>query len=319
MSSIAVSLAFSAARHERTSFTRDAAREGRQSIVPHVSTLRIATLNVWNKSGPWPERLEMIRSELSRLQPVILGLQEVLRFAPNGLDAFDARPEHCQALQIADGSGYEVVFAEASDYSGGLRFGNALLSRWPIRESRTFLLPSVDSGESRALLYALVETPYGLLPVFVTHLNWKLHHGSVRLEQVRYIVERIFELAPVQSSLLPPLLMGDMNADPDSDEMRYLRGLKVLDGKSVYFTDAWLYAGDGSFGATFDRNNHFARRAHEPSRRIDYVFVRGPDKLLRGEPIRTELAFARADASGSVWPSDHFGVVTDLFFEPRSP
>ncbi|MDQ2647290.1 MAG: endonuclease/exonuclease/phosphatase family protein [Myxococcota bacterium] len=284
-----------------------------------MSTLRIATLNVWNKSGPWPERLEMIRTELSRLQPGILGLQEVLRFAPNGLDAFDGRTEHCQALQIAQGFGYEAVFVEACDYSNGLRFGNALLTRWPIRESRSFMLPSLGSGESRALLYALVETPYGPLPTFVTHLNWKLHHGSVRLEQVRYIVERIFELAPVQGSLLPPLLMGDMNADPDSDEMRYLRGLKVLDGKSVYFTDAWLYAGDGSFGATFDRKNHFARRSHEPSRRIDYVFVRGPDKLLRGEPIRTELAFDRADTSGSIWPSDHFGLVTDLFFEPRSP
>jgi len=284
-----------------------------------VSTLRIATLNVWNKSGPWPERLALIRNELSRLQPVIFGLQEVLRFAPNGLDAFDGRVDHCQALEIAEGFGYEVVFAEAHDYSGGLRFGNALLSRSPIRERRAFPLPSLDSGESRVLLYALVETPFGLLPVFVTHLNWKLHHGSVRLEQVRFVVERIFELAPVQSELLPPVLMGDMNADPDSDEMRYLRGLKVLDGKSVYFTDTWLYAGDGGSGATFDRNNHFARRAHEPSRRIDYVFVRGPDKLLRGEPIRTELAFSQADPSGSVWPSDHFGIVTDLVFESRSP
>jgi hypothetical protein len=47
--------------------------------------------------------------------------------------------------------------------------------------------------------------------------------------------------------------------------------------------------------------------------------VRGPDALLRGEPIRTEVAFATPGPSGNVWPSDHFGVVTDLVFAARSP
>jgi endonuclease/exonuclease/phosphatase family metal-dependent hydrolase len=284
-----------------------------------VSTLRIATLNVWNKAGPWPQRLPLIRQELARLDPVVVGLQEVLRFAVNGLSEFEPSSHNCQATEIAEGLDYRVAYAEASDYSNGLKFGNALLSRYPIRESRTFVLPDAGSGESRCLLYAALETPYGVLPVFVTHLNWKLHHGSVRFLQVQAIVERVFELAPLSAESLPPVLMGDFNADPDSDEIRYLRGLKVEAGKSVFFADAWHYAGDGSFGATFDRKNHHARLSHEPPRRIDYVFVRGPDKLLRGEPVHTELAFAAPGPSGDVWPSDHFGLVTDLIFQPRSP
>jgi endonuclease/exonuclease/phosphatase family metal-dependent hydrolase len=272
--------------------------------------LKIATLNIWNKAGPWPERLRLIRTQLAELAPDLLGLQEVLRLSnpPAGLT-----PEGDQATEIAQGLGYQSAYAPAADYGSGLWFGNALLSRHPIRESHAIALPGAESGEHRALLYALVETPFGALPVFVTHLNWKLHHGSIRLAQIRFIVERIFELAPIDDQQLPAVLMGDMNAEPDSDEIRYLRGLATIEGKSVYFSDAWRYAGDGP-GHTFDRRNRFAAIAHEPPRRLDYIFVRGPDRKLRGEPLATRLAFATPEGEGdnALWPSDHFGLVTEL-------
>jgi endonuclease/exonuclease/phosphatase family metal-dependent hydrolase len=273
--------------------------------------LSIATLNIWNKAGPWPERLRLIRAQLAELAPDLLGLQEVLRLGRDGQPALT--PEEDQATEISEGLGYRIAYARAADYGAGLWFGNALLSRHPILESRTIPLPGTETGESRALLYALVETPFGELPVFVTHLNWKLHHGSTRLLQVRFIVERIFELAPVNDQQLPAVLMGDMNAEPDSDEIRYLRGLATVAGNSVYFTDAWGYAGAGP-GYTFDRRNRFAALAHEPPRRIDYIFVRGPDRKLRGEPIGTRLAFAtpEGEPGGEIWPSDHFGIVTEL-------
>lgn len=268
-----------------------------------TQTLRIATLNIWNKSGPWLERLPLIRAELAALSPDVIGLQEVLRLDQPGI-------ENDQAGEIAEGLSYEVAFGAAASYGGGLLFGNALLSKHPIRETKTFPLPGEESGETRALLYALVATPHGDMPVFVTHLNWKLHHGSVRLRQVRFIVERIFELCPVDEKRLPPVLMGDFNAEPESDEIRHLRGLAGVDGQTVYFADAWVCGGDGSFGATFDRKNRFAALAHEPPRRIDYIFVRGPDRKFRGEPLSTRLAFA--SATTDVWPSDHFGLVTDI-------
>ncbi len=286
-----------------------------------MSTLRIATLNIWNKSGPWLSRLALIRREIERLQPAVLGLQEVLRFAPQGRPHFVASEATCQATEIGAGFDYSVAYAEASDYGGGLMFGNALLSRFPILSTQSFILPGLESGESRSLLHAVLDTPYGQLPVFVTHLNWKFHQGSVRLAQVRFIADRVAELAPIRGPFLPPVLMGDFNAEPEADEIRYLRGLSVVDGRSVFFADAWVYGGDGGPGATYDRNNDYARLAREPSRRIDYIFVRGPDAALRGEPMQTELAFAAPEASpsGVVWPSDHFGVVTDLYLLARSP
>ncbi|MEZ4225553.1 MAG: endonuclease/exonuclease/phosphatase family protein [Polyangiaceae bacterium] len=275
-------------------------------------TLRIATLNIWNKSGPWLRRLELIRSELARSRLNVLGLQEVLRMDRGGV----VTDETCQATEIGGALGYQVAYGAAADYGGGLHFGNALLSRHPIVSSRTLPLPGRESGETRSLLYALVDSPFGQLPVFVTHLNWKLHHGNYRLAQVKFIVEQIFELCPIDETKLPPVLMGDFNADPDSDEIRYLRGLATLDGSSVYFADAWSYGGDGTPGYTFDRKNAFAALAHEPPRRIDYIFSRGPDRSFRGEPLTTRLAFC--DEAGGIWPSDHFGLTTELAAEPRS-
>lgn len=277
-----------------------------------TASLRVACLNIWNKSGPWPARLQRIRADVAALRPDILGLQEVLRLQ-EGAAAITA--ERCQATEIAAGHGYHTAFAAAADYGGGLMFGNALLSRFEILSERRFQLPGKESGETRSLLYAALSTPHGELPVFVTHLNWKLHHGSVRLAQVRFIVDAIFELCPVDESKLPPILMGDFNAEPDSDEIRYLRGLATVEGKSAYFADAWRYAGDGTPGYTFDRKNPFAALAHEPPRRIDYIFTRGPDRKFRGEPLRTQLAFCE-EADG-VYPSDHFGLVTDLAVEAR--
>jgi endonuclease/exonuclease/phosphatase family metal-dependent hydrolase len=151
-------------------------------------------------------------------------------------------------------------------------------------------------------------------------LNWRFDHGCVRLEQVAFIAARIEELAPPLGGFLPPILMGDFNAEPDADEIRFLRGLHVQNGKSVHFADAWVYGGDGTPGATYDMRNDYARKNREPARRIDYIFARGPDAELRGEPMRTELCCTNPEVGkdGLVWASDHFGVYAELQMEPRS-
>lgn len=276
--------------------------------------MRIATLNIWNRSGPWERRLELIRTELGLLRPDVLGLQEVLALR----DADPADASASQAREIAEGTDYSIAYGAAQDLGQGLDFGNAVLSKYPIVEQQVFRLPGEESGETRSLLYALVDAPQAPLPVYVTHFNWKLHHGSIRVRQMKFVVDTILEHSPIRGghAKLPPVLMGDFNAEPESDEIRFLRGLATLDGRSVYFSDAWIAGGDGTPGYTFDRRNQFAGLAHEPPRRIDYIFVRGPDRRWRGEPLSTRLAFDREE--DGVWPSDHFGLVCDIAAEPRS-
>ena len=193
-----------------------------------------------------------------------------------------------------------------------LRFGNAVLSRWPITTRHVEALPGADaSDQQRSLLHAVVARPAGPVDVFVTHLNWKADEGHIREAQVKHIARTVAERAPADGRH-PPILCGDFNAEPGSDEIRYLRGLTRLGGEgSVRFVDAWEYAGERP-GHTFDPlRNPFARVYPRPGRRVDYVFVRGPLRAGAGVPQRAFLAFARPGPDG-VHVSDHFGVCVDL-------
>ncbi|HVJ19397.1 MAG TPA: hypothetical protein VM686_28455, partial [Polyangiaceae bacterium] len=69
-----------------------------------------------------------------------------------------------------------------------------------------------------------------------------------------------------------------------------------------------------SSGHTYCRDNAYALKNGEPNRRIDYIFVRGPDKQMRGEPYNVRRAFEESvpGSDGPVWASDHYGVVCDL-------
>ena len=208
---------------------------------------------------------------------------------------------------MSDGLGYEVAWGKASE-NHGYPTGNAILSRWPIVRSETIALPNGGTDEDRCAVFAEIASPFGKLPFFVTHLNWKLHHGHVRQLQVRALAAAVARLAPLGG--FPPVVVGDFNAEPDSDEIRYMRGLTGLGGECVYFADSFGVAGDGSHGATFSKRNPFAEPVREPERRIDYVFVRGPDDSQRGEPTEAQVCFDRPHEA--TYPSDHFGVVATI-------
>lgn len=264
-----------------------------------MKTLRVATLNIWNRLGPWEERLPAIRSGIAALSPDLLGLQEVVRL-PEADGGFD------QVTAIAQGFGYHFAYARAHDERW---LGNAALSRWPIARSQTLELPRGGTDERRNLLFAEIQSPYGTIPLFVTHLNWKFDDGHVRASQLREIVLAIDGLRNADG--FPAVLVGDMNAEPDSDEMRYMRGLTNLGGgRRVYFQDAFALAGDGSSGITYSQRNPFASTLREPDRRIDYVFVQGRDERHRGEPIDAAVCFDQP--VDGTFPSDHFGVVANL-------
>ena len=109
---------------------------------------------------------------------------------------------------------------------------------------------------------------------------------------------------------LPPVLVGDFNAQPDATEIRFLKGLHALEGRSVFFADCFGVAGEGP-GYTFDATrNPFAAPTHEYPRRIDYVFVRGPDKKVRGKPLEARVVMQEIE--GGVCASDHYGVYAEV-------
>jgi len=279
---------------------------------PATPPLRVLTLNLWHDQGPWPARAALVRRWIERLAPDVIGFQEVL--CGPGVDL---------VADVLDGLPYQVAFAAAQPHwhQRQLAFGNAVASRFSIVDQAQLALPhlddpSHDDGERRVVLSVTLDTPVGPLSVSCTHLQWKLHHGHVRERQIVALCDFVRARRP--GFELPPILVGDFNAEPDSAEMRYATGLQSLGGRSVLFYDAWRVAGErrgpDDAGVTWSNRNPYARAAHEPDRRIDYVLVGYPTPAGVG---RIESCRVVCDEpEGGVWPSDHFGVLATLRTAP---
>ncbi len=258
--------------------------------------VRVLTWNIWWRYGPWERRRPAIAATLARLDADVIALQEVWSDETTDL-----------AAELAAELGYHHVFASSRDMKG-FGYGDALLSRWPIvRYESTLLHGQKENGESRLVLFAEVDGPRGPLPVFSTHLNWRFDHSHVRQRQVADLARFVDRMRPWT---FPPILCGDFNAEPESEEIRMLTGLTTCPVEGLVFRDAWLGAGGGGPGYTWDNANPYAVAKLEPDRRIDYILVGWPE--ARGAGHIVDCRIAGNEPVGGVWPSDHHAVLAEL-------
>ncbi|AXK37870.1 endonuclease [Streptomyces armeniacus] len=293
--------------------------------------MRVLTWNLWWRFGPWRERREAIRTVLREERPDVVGLQEVWADGTDNLaglladdlgmhwtwSPFD-RPERWNA-RLGDPDTQDGTAHHTGTPAYGI--GNAVLSRWPVLDRAVLRLPTTAGGQDdgRTALYALLDAPGGPLPFFTVHLNSPPHESAVRRQQVRAVAEFIAEHRDAPTAVrgaavgepFPPVLTGDFNAFPDSDEMRLLSGLRTAPAvPGQVLLDAWEYAGTGAPSATWDAANPYVAATHSPSVRIDYVLVGQAASDGRGAVRAVRRA---GDAPvGGVWPSDHAAVVATL-------
>ena len=261
--------------------------------------MRVLTWNVWGRNGPWEERQGAIAAVLAAEAPNIVCLQEVW-IADDGTSL----SEH-----LASGLGLHHV--DADRHRVGSTMGNAILSRWPFTSSTTLWLPRVDGGMPyRTLLAAQVDGPGGPIPVHCTHLDWQYDASAARVIQTRAIARYVAGHRGDPASAYPPIVTGDLNAVPDSDEVRLLTGRSAVPVPGLLFQDAWEVAGDGTSGVTWTRRNPYCADAAWPERRLDYILVGWPRPRPLGNPVTCRLA--GADPVDGVQPSDHYAVVADL-------
>lgn len=293
-----------------------------------MDVVRVLTLNIWNRSGPWDARLPRICAGLAAEAADVVGLQEVMCMSnPLGtISQLDAIVEGLRTTAASSPYGSTVDYPHRAyaaawtlDSASGFTMGNAILSRFPIVDTQQTLLPNPIGHETRALLYALCETPHGFLPVLVTHLDWQFDLSHARCQQVSFIVDQLAEwLSAARQDgrdVLPAILLGDFNAEPDSDEIRFLRGRHALPSartgalRGCYFNDVIEFC-HADAGPTFARDNVFAVNEREPDRRIDYIFTAPPDRYGRGLPLSARRCFTQAE--DGIHPSDHYGVICEL-------
>lgn len=263
--------------------------------------MRVLTWNLWWRFGPWEERQPAIVDTLRRIDADVLCLQEV----------WETRDGKSQAATLADALGFH------HSYAAGLgldiapeSLGNAVLSRWPITAVDSRALPAPEGlDELRVVLRADVDGPRGPFEVFCTHLNWRLDQSHVRELQLRFVCELVAATKVRRS--YPPVLCGDFNADPESDEIRMLVGQRAAPVPKLVFLDAWRARGDGTPGYTWSFDNAYTQLDPEPERRLDYVFVGYPrDEDAAGEPLSCRVEGVAP--VGGVQPSDHYAVLAEL-------
>ena len=98
--------------------------------------------------------------------------------------------------------------------------------------------------------------------------------------------------------------MGDFNASPACDEMRFWRGEHSLAGKRIY-QDTWALCHPGEQGITWAKRNPLTARLAflERDRRLDYILVSQRDRSGRGEVVDARVVLDVSE--GDVFPSDH--------------
>lgn len=208
--------------------------------------------------------LEQVARTIEAEAPDVVLLQEVARgwVLGGGTD---------MATWLGHRLGMEVAFAPAADR----QFGNAVLSRTPLRDVEVIHLPYGAGPQSRSALTAVVDGPGGD-PVRVTsvHLQHRDDNTTTRLHQ----------LAALDAALPddgPSVLGGDLNAEPGSPELEAV----AAEG----WTSALDTAGDP------DARTH---PSDDPAVRIDWLLGRG-----------VTFGGARVGTDDS---SDHLPVVTEV-------
>jgi len=269
-----------------------------------MDTVRILTLNLWGEQAPLAERLALIVDGCRALAPDVIALQEV-REVPGRVEN--------TAGTIAAALGFHFTFAVATPWGGGDE-GLAICSRLPIGRSEHKELPHAVEAERRVVLGAAIETERGPLPVFTTHLNYRLADGGKRADQIA----GVDAFTAGWSTELPRILCGDFNAVPRSDEIRFLRGLHSHDGRRAYWQDAWEHTHGQESGFTWAARNPYTERLGwlEPDRRIDYIFVSPMFRDGRGTVVRSAIVLD-IPRPGGVWASDHFGLLADVRIAAR--
>ncbi len=242
-----------------------------------LQTLRIMTYNVHSCIG-MDGKLDITRIArvIARARPDIVALQEldVGRERSGGMD---------QARDIARLVAMDVQFHPVMHVEGE-RYGDALLTHWPLRLIKADVLPGTErhpEREPRGALWVAVTVGNRDIQVITTHLGL---NGAERSQQARALLGP--DWLGHADCKGPVILLGDFNARPSTVAYRLF---------SNQLHDAQVLAENhrprGTFSSRF------------PGLRIDHIFVN--DEWSVGAVETAQSALARV-------ASDHLPLLAEL-------
>jgi endonuclease/exonuclease/phosphatase family metal-dependent hydrolase len=186
--------------------------------------------------------------------------------------------------ELARLTGMTCVFSNNFHVGGG-DYGNAVLTRFPVKQWSNFHYPMLHQGEQRGLLQLQLDI-HGVQCVFLnTHLDYNAKNDDAERWASVAEIERTARLHPDK----PVLLCGDFNDTP---------GTRVYRRVAESFTDTWTRVGQG---------DGFTEPAEAPANRIDYLWIPKDNSLI---PLKAWVPQSNA--------SDHRPVVAE-FALPAKP
>lgn len=212
--------------------------------------------------------LPAIATVIEDQNPHLVGLQETDggRLSTGGFDG---------VRWLAASLGYHAVNPTPGRLGS---YGVALLSRWPIRDTRLVRLP-VGSSPPRLALVATVDAPDGPLRVIATHFETRRPGHRQPAAAAR--------LVDLATGANRTIVLGDCNVRPDPTTPTYARLADAL-------TDAWAAAPGGGQGYSYS--------ASEPGERIDYVWLFGDWRIRNARVGGTSAASDHLAVTATVLP-----------------
>jgi endonuclease/exonuclease/phosphatase family metal-dependent hydrolase len=241
--------------------------------------------------GSDPEaRIQYIIENLERLNPDIIGLQEIN-------ETLDGTYNQAEIIVDSLSAHFEeeyYLYTEFTHLSWDNQYRESIgiISRFPILEQGFGQL--VVGVFPRKVVWAAIDSPIGRLNFFNTHLSFNDPH--VRELQVQQIIGFITYTEGFSPGI-GSVLVGDFNDSPDSDAIELLTD----PGTEVFYIDTYALSNPGSPGYTAP--------SYSPEIRIDYIFEKSTSSLA----VDTSLVVIDEPYEGTNYCSDHLGVLT-LFY-----
>ncbi|TWU08159.1 endonuclease/exonuclease/phosphatase family protein [Stieleria varia] len=235
--------------------------------------IRILSYNIHHAEGVDGKLdLERIAKVIRESQADVVALQEVDHIVHRS-------GSEDQPKQLAQQLGMHHVFGGNIELQGG-RYGNALLSRFPITSSVNHLLPNTGGGEQRGVLQVELALPQSQrLTVLATHFDHRPDPAQ-RLDSAKFI-----NTLAESISGHAVCLAGDLNAVPTSSVLEELR-------------NHWSRS---------SREEHFTIPVAQPTRQIDFVMP--ARSSFNGDFGIRVLATKVLDEATA---SDHRGIWVDM-------
>ncbi|GAB3221022.1 endonuclease/exonuclease/phosphatase family protein [Spirosoma arcticum] len=253
---------------------------------------RLLTINTWKCDGNYRQRLTLLKSQLSALQPDVIAAQEVFRV--NGADT---------GRELANALDMHYAFAPARRkvrlFEGQLtdsESGLGILSKVPILKTDMLpLSPHPDDIDRLAQLAWLNVNGISVL-IINTHLTHLRGQSELRKQQISTLLGHPALTNPDSTVFL----CGDFNAEAHSPEIQFL-----LNHPAVSVRNAYQLGHGNQPGYTMpDRTGNQLNSG----RCIDFIFLVTSASQL---PVVINEARVVLDVPDKAdnYPSDHFGVM----------